>query len=145
MVTVPPPQESSHSATPRPVWCRWFRAPYRLLVLHTALILVFMLALYWDWTDFTPQPYDCVYLPYLFLSGPIVYGVGHNALHRVDPFISVDDTATIRIVWNLIPGSVCLILGGIQWWLIEVVTVWLWRRFSASSVTPFSPSTSSDG
>lgn len=145
MVTVSPPQESSHSATRRLVWCKWFRAPYRLLIVHTTLILVFMLALYWDWTDFTPQPYDCVYLPYLFLSGPIVYGVGHIAMHRVDPFIAVGDTTTIRIVWNLIPGSVCLILGGIQWWLIEVVTIWLRRKLSASSVTPCSPSTSSDG
>jgi hypothetical protein len=139
MATVPPPQESSQSAAPRSFWRRWFRAPHRLLIVHSALILVFMLALYWDWTDFTPQPYDCVYVPYLLLSGPIVYTVGHIAQHRVDPFIAVDNTATIRIAWNLILGSVCLILGGIQWWLIEVVFVRLRRKFPASTVTPCPP------
>ena len=96
----------------------------------------FMLALHLDWTDFTPQPYDCVYLPYLVLSGPIVYGVGHVAMHRVDPFTSVDDTATIRIAWNLIPGSVCLILGGLQWWLIESIYSQLRRRTTAWSGNP---------
>jgi hypothetical protein len=24
------------------------------------------------------------------------------------------------VAWNLIPGSVCLVLGGFQWWLIVV-------------------------
>jgi hypothetical protein len=48
--------------SPRPAWRRWFRAPYRLLVIHTLLILAFMLTLYVDWTDFTPQPYDCIWL-----------------------------------------------------------------------------------
>jgi hypothetical protein len=110
-------------------WGRWFRSPYRLPIVHTAFILVFMLALYVDWTDFTPQPYDCVYLPYLILSGPIVNGVGHVAMHRMDAFISDDDIATIRIVWNLIPGSVCLILGGLQWWFIE----WIYSRLRRGS------------
>ena len=95
-----------------------------------------MLALYWDWTDFTPQPYDCVYLPYLLLSGPAVYGVGHVAMHRVDSFVSVDDVVAIRVAWNLIPGSVCLILGGLQWWLIESVYIRIRRPFSANPVTP---------
>jgi hypothetical protein len=109
---------------------RWFRAPYRLLIVHTALILVFMLTLYVGWTDFTPQPYDCVYLPYLVASGPIVYGVGHVAMHHVDRLISVDDTATTRIAWNLIPGGVCLLLGGMQYWLIESAYIWLRQRSS---------------
>ena len=82
-------------ATPLPHqrrnWRRWFRAPYRLPIVHTVLILTFMLALYAGWTDFTPQPYDSVYLPYLIISGPIVYWVGHVAMHRVDPLISVDE------------------------------------------------------
>jgi hypothetical protein len=92
-----------------------------------------------DWTDFTPQPYDCVYLPYLILSGPIVYGVGHTAMHRVDLFISVDDTATIRTAWNLIPGIVCLMLGGIQWWLIELAYIWHVSRLlgERAAINPF--------
>jgi hypothetical protein len=112
----------------RPDWSRWFRAPFRLLVIHTVLILASMLALFWDWTDFTPQPFDCVYLPFLLFSGPIVYGVGHVAMHGVDPFIAVGDTEAIRMAWNLIPGFVCLILGGIQWWLIESAYIFLRRR-----------------
>jgi hypothetical protein len=114
----------------------------RLPIVHTLLILAFMLALYAGWTDFTPQPYDCVYLPYLILSGPIVYGVGHVAMHRVDPLISVDDIATIRIAWNLIPGSVCLILGGLQWWLIEWVYSRLRRRSTAKPESVGHPSDS---
>jgi hypothetical protein len=121
---------------PRLAWGRWFRSPYRLPIIHTVLILVFMLALYVDWTDFTPQPYDCVYLPYLLLSGPIVYGVGHIAMHRVDSLIPVDDTATIRIAWNVIPGSVCLILGGVQWWLIESIYSRLQRGGMANAADP---------
>ncbi len=116
-----------HTA-PRLSWSGWFRAPFRLLLIHTALIMVSMLALYWGWTDFTPQPYDCVYLPYLCFSGPIVYGVGHFAMHRVDRFIAVGDTEAIRIAWNLIPGLTCLVLGGIQWWLIECAYIRLRRR-----------------
>jgi hypothetical protein len=98
-----------------------------------------MLALYWSWTDFTPQPYDCVYIPYLFISGPVVYGIGHVAMHRVDPLIAVDDTESVRLAWNLIPGSVCLVLGGIQWWLIEVAYIWVSRKLSADTVPPCPP------
>jgi hypothetical protein len=121
---------------PRPARAQWFRGPHRLLIIHTVLISIFMLALYLDWTDFTPQPYDCIYLPYLLLSGPIVYGMGHFAMHLVDPFIAVHDIATIRIAWNLIPGAVCLILGGIQWWLIESAYIRLRRKFDTPRQTP---------
>jgi hypothetical protein len=130
----PPADEPKLHPTPPLASGKWFRAPYRLLLVHSVLILVFMLTLYLDWTDFTPQPYDCVYLPYLILSGPIVYGVGHFAMHRADPFISVGDTKTIRIAWNLIPGTACLILGGTQWWLIESAYILLRRRFSIGAV-----------
>jgi hypothetical protein len=71
MASVPSDQGSSPSHISRPIWGRWFRAPYRLLIGHTALILAFMIALYWNWTDFTPQAYDCVYLPYFLISGPL--------------------------------------------------------------------------
>ena len=114
------------AATPRRV--------NRLVIIHTALILAFMLALDRGWTDFAPIPYDCFYPPYFFISGPIVYGVAHYAQHRVDPFISVDDIGAIRLVWNRIPGTVCLILGGIQWWLIELAYVNLRRQTMVRTV-----------
>jgi hypothetical protein len=123
MATVPSDLESNQSSNLRVAWKRWFQAPYRLPILHTALNLAVMLGLYWDWTDFSAQPYDCVYLPYVFISGPIVYGMGHVAMHYVDPLLSVDDIQTIRIAWNLIPGFFCLTLGGIQWWLIEMLYI----------------------
>jgi hypothetical protein len=49
-------------------------------------------------------------------------------MHRVDPFIAVGDAESIRIAWNLIPGFTCLILGRIQWWLIESPYILIRRR-----------------
>ena len=48
------------SPHPRLAWDQWFRSPYRRPIVHTMLILAFMLALDLDWTDFTPQPYDAI-------------------------------------------------------------------------------------
>ena len=103
----------------RPGLTRWFRAPFRLLIIHSVLILAAMFALLGRWTDFGPLPFDCVYPPYIFLSGPIVHAAAHSVQHAFDSFIATDDVNSIRLAWNLIPGSVCLILGGVQWWLIE--------------------------
>jgi hypothetical protein len=64
MINSLPPVEHTLYGAARPDWGRWFRAPYRLLVVHTLLMLAFMLILYLDWTDFTAQPYDCIDLPY---------------------------------------------------------------------------------
>jgi hypothetical protein len=114
---------------------RWSRAPFRLLILHTALILVFMLALMERWTDFGPYPYNCVYPPYFFISGPLVYGVAHCIQHAFDPWLWPGDLDSIRLAWNLIPGSICLVLGGVQWWLIEVVYLRLRRRSSKPTGT----------
>ncbi|QEH35596.1 hypothetical protein OJF2_41490 [Aquisphaera giovannonii] len=107
---------------------RWFRAPFRLPAIHTVLILSFMLSLLLGWTDFPSGPYDCVYAPYFFLSGPAVHSVAHAAQHRADAFLSPSDTESIRLAWNVIPGSICLVLGGIQWWLVESTYVWLRQR-----------------
>ena len=114
---------------------RWFRPPFRLFIIHTALILIFMLALLAGLTDFTPLPYDCVYVPYLFISGPVVYGVAHCIQHAFDPCLTPGDVDAIRRAWNLIPGSVCLVLGGVQWWVIEVVYVRVRRRGSEMTVS----------
>jgi hypothetical protein len=114
---------------------RWFRAPYRLPIIHTVLILASMLALLAGWTDFSPFPFDCVYPPYFFLSGPIVHAASHVAQHSFDRCLSPGDVHSIRLAWNLIPGSVCLVLGGVQWWLIEVVYLRIRRRASGTTVT----------
>ena len=50
-----PPFEPTLCLAARPDCGRWFRAPYRLLVVHTLLIVAFMLTFYLDWTDFSPQ------------------------------------------------------------------------------------------
>jgi hypothetical protein len=114
----------------------WFRGPYRLLIIHTALILFFMFALLLGWTDFlSPMPYDCFYPPYLFISGPLVYFVAHDIQHAFDPLVSPGDVKSIRVAWSLIPGSVCLILGGVQWWLIELVYFRIRRRSSEATGT----------
>lgn len=87
-----------------------------------------MFALLAGWTDFGPIPFDCVYPPYLFISGPIVHVAAHAVQHAFDPRLAPDDVASLRLAWNLIPGSVCLILGGFQWWLVEVVYLRIRRR-----------------
>jgi hypothetical protein len=127
---------SSPTADLRQVRGQWFRAPFRLLIVHTALITAFMLALLAGWTDFLcPMPYDCVYPAYLFISGPFVYGVAHGIQHEFDPLMAPDDVRSIRVAWSLIPGSVCLVLGGVQWLLIEVVYLRIRRRRSGTTAT----------
>ena len=115
---------------------RWFRPPFRLAAVHSVLILFFMLALHQGWTDFPQGPYDCVYLPYLFLSGPVVHLVAHAAQHRADAMIDTSDVNSIRLAWNVIPGFVCLILGGIQWWLVESAYMSWLRRLSGRGCEP---------
>lgn len=91
-----------------------FNAPYILLVLHTVLILLSMFCLSQRWF-LTPLPYDCVYLPFLIVSGPIVYFVAHYVQHASEIFFNTDQ---VMIAWNVLPGMICLVLGGIQWYFI---------------------------
>ncbi|SRR6266540_2800788 len=88
--------------------------PETLVILHSSLILASMFALSQKWF-LTPLPYDCVYVPFLIVSGPIVYSIAHYLQHVSEAFMSPDH---VMIAWNLVPGTVCLILGGIQWYLI---------------------------
>ncbi len=92
-----------------------FVAPYRLLVIHTALILLFMFTLSQRWY-LTDIPYDCFYLPFFVASGPGVYLVAHFAQHAFEVLCGPDQ---VMMAWNLVPGTVCIILGGLQWLGIE--------------------------
>src|SRR5882724_8727538 len=93
-----------------------FVRPYRLPIIHTALILLFIFTLSQKWF-LTNTPYDCFYFPFFIASGPIVYIVAHFAQHVSEGFFTPDQ---LMISWNLAPATVCLILGGVQWWIIEL-------------------------
>ena len=99
----------------------WFRAPYRLAIVHTVLILFFMFAWSQRWF-LSPTPFDCAYAPLFFVSGPVVHTIAHATQHWAERVLFPEAPLWFR--WNIVPGAVCLILGGLQWFLIEL----LWCR-----------------
>ncbi len=111
--------ESLQPSEPRgvPAWSRWCLSPPLLLIIHTTLVLGFMLALDRHWTDFEHESHPYFFAP-LFLTDGLVYLLAHVGLEFVLQMIPFDDPETLREVWILIPGGVCLILGGFLWWSI---------------------------
>jgi hypothetical protein len=97
--------------------------PWRLVILHTVLMPFFMFTLWKRWFV-TDIPFDCFYVPFFVTSGPLVYFVAHYFQHFSERFFSAD--ASVMLPWNLVPGLICLILGGIQWWLVG--RLWIWWR-----------------
>jgi len=98
--------------------------PWKLVVIHSTLILLFMFTL-WNRWFITNIPFDCFYAPFFITSGPLVYSIAHYIQHWSEQFFPAHDS--VFLAWDLVPGSVCLILGGLQWWCIG----WLWLRFHA--------------
>ena len=96
--------------------------PLWLVTIHSVMILFFMFALYRHWF-LSDVPFDCFYKPFLYISGPFVYFVAHYLQHLSEKFFS---PAQIMVCWNIVPGGLCLILGGVQWWLVG--RFWLWYR-----------------
>lgn len=90
-------------------------SPYRLPLVHTIAILFFMFTLSQRWF-LTAVPYDCIYVPFLIVSGPLVYFFAHVLQHQSESLFRPDQ---VMIAWNLVPGTFCLVFGGVQWWLIE--------------------------
>ncbi len=97
--------------------------PWTLVLLHSALIVLFMFTL-WNRWFLTDIPFDCFYAPFLLTSGPVVYSIAHYVQHWSENFFSRD--ASVFLPWDVVPGIVCLVLGGIQWWCIG--RLWLWFR-----------------
>ncbi len=105
--------------------------PWKLVVLHSALIALFMFTLWKRWF-ITDIPFNSFYAPFFFTSGPLVYFVAHFLQLWSGHLFPAD--ASVFLPWDVIPGVVCLILGGIQWWGIG--RLWLWfrtRRLSHAS------------
>jgi hypothetical protein len=107
-----------------------FVPPYRLLIIHTVLILFFMFALAQRWF-LKDIPFDCFYTPFLITSGPIVYFIAHYAQHFSERFFAHNN---ILFAWNLVPGIVCLILGGLQWLAIESFIMHIRKKRKALKV-----------
>src|SRR5258707_537097 len=97
--------------------------PWTLVLLHSAFIVLFMFTLCNRWF-LTHIPFDCFYAPFFLTSGPLVYSIAHYIQHWSEHFFSADASVFLR--WGVVPGIVCLILGGIQWWCIG--RLWLWFR-----------------
>ena len=102
-----------------------FAPPYRFLIIHTVLILLFIFTLSQRWflTDY--GPYDCFYLPFFIVSGLVVYFVAHFAQHASEVLFTSNQ---VMLAWNLVPGTICLVLGGFQWWAVESFLTGLRKR-----------------
>jgi len=96
------------------------RLPYWLLLGHSLLVLFLMFALSQRWLVSEP-PFDCFYIPFLITSGP-VYLLAHLVQHKLDGGFTPEQT---MLAWNIVPGTICLVLGGVQWFFVGV----LWLRF----------------
>lgn len=90
-----------------------------LLKAHTVLVVFSMIC--WEMDLFRSGiPFDCVYTPLFFVSGPFVYTVAHTAQHSIGELLfPCCNRVNLSLAWNLTPGLVCLILGGLQWYYIE--------------------------
>ena len=53
---------------------------WSLVVLHGALIVLFMFTL-WNGWFVTGVPFDCFYVPFFLVSGSLVYSIAHYVQH----------------------------------------------------------------
>ena len=97
--------------------------PAKLVILHSVLIVLFMFTLWKRWF-ITDIPFEDFYAPFFFTSGPLVYFVAHYLQLWSEQFFPAH--ASVFLPWDIVPGVVCLILGGVQWWFIG--RLWLWFR-----------------
>jgi hypothetical protein len=104
------------------------KPPFVLVTLHTLLVLCFMLSFSRRW--FAPPPFDCVYTPYFWLSGPLVHTVAHVVEHLLEGLFT---PGQVMVAWSVVPGTVCLLLGGVQYWLLESWVVRAIRRSRQSN------------
>src|SRR5215204_1485824 len=104
--------------------------PLRFLTIHTILILFFMFALSQKWF-LTSIPYDCFYLPFFVVSGPPVYFLAHYLQHFSERFFTPQE---VMITWNLVPGMICLIMGELQWLLVEYLLTNFWKNRNESNI-----------
>ena len=99
--------------------------PWKLVSIHSTLILLFMFTLWRRWF-LLDIPFDDFYAPFFFTSGPIVYFIAWWLQHWSEPLFPVGTSAMMS--WNLVPGCVCLLLGGVQWYWIG--RLWMWSQRS---------------
>jgi hypothetical protein len=102
--------------------------PKYFVLIHTALILLSMIALY-NRFFLSSGPYSCFYIPFCLVSGPVVYIIAHYLQHYSAMCFPYNSGI---ICWNLVPGCVCLILGGLQWWLIGKLLHWSYNKLKLS-------------
>lgn len=99
--------------------------PWKLVTIHSALIALFMLTLSRRWLV-TDIPFDDFYAPFFFTSGPLVYFIAWWLQHWSEHLFTAG--TSVMVTWDVIPGCVCLVLGGIQWYWMGR----LWMRFRRS-------------
>jgi hypothetical protein len=77
----------------------------------------------------SPTPFDCAYAPLFLVSGPVVHTIAHATQHWADRVLF--PSAPLWIRWNIVPGTICLVLGGLQWWLLEFACVKIKMKIGA--------------
>ena len=107
-----------------------FQAPYRLAIIHTILILLFMFT--YSQRLFLPDPQmECIYEPYGWVSGPLVYDfMAHPIQHLAEDHLPPG--TGVVVAWGIVPGIVCLVFGGLQWWGIELFGLKIIRKLKRS-------------
>jgi len=108
--------------------------PFRLAVLHKGAIQMLTAILCAGMVN-TAIPFNGIFYPYLYVSGPLVYGIARYLQSYSTRLLSLQELMTF---WNFIPGAICLLLGGLQWWLIGNGLAYLQSKRSSHPSDPTS-------
>jgi hypothetical protein len=86
--------------------------PWSLVVLHSALIVLFMFTL-WNGWFVTGVPFDCFYVPFFLASGPTVYSIAHYVQHWSEHFFSSAASVFCRgALFRALPASFSVEFSG---------------------------------
>lgn len=102
------------------------KGPLWIVAVHSGLVV--LLALLSPWLV-APPPYDDVYPCFLCTTGPIYFYAAKFSFWlapTMEPYLPPRLFGYLLIVY--LPGFVCLIFGGAQWYLLSVAVVAVKRR-----------------
>ena len=107
---------------------RWPRLslPLSLVMSHTILLLI-CVALFPTGIFFDEPPFDDLYFGYFLFPGVHLYIVAGKIIEPLQPLVGRMSPgywgAIVYLV--ILPGLVCAVLGGVQWYLIGKIVEWL--------------------
>jgi hypothetical protein len=98
---------------------RYFTLPWIVVAIHTTALIAAALSYFLRWID-CPPPFDDIYPPYFFISGPASFFVAVFVSEKCSrPLLSVltyHHASVIAIL--IVPGLINAVLGGVQWYWI---------------------------